>query len=713
VNTSSELLPAPRLRGIATLVAAATIVLIALEISTWIIHGYALVWSIRVVRVSFELCFATLLSFTIVKKEKYFQSILCNKAKAREFREEQMRLAMDAAKIGCWHWNIVNDEQVWSDTCKALLGLPPEGEANFGVLIKSIHPDDRKNLWSAINRTIEEREDYVCEFRVLWPDGSMHWQAARGRAFYNDVGRATHMVGIVMDIAEQKEAETRLRLHAAALEAAIHAIVITDSTGTILWVNQAFTDLTGYGREESIGQNPRILKSGEHDRSFYNNLWSTIQSGHVWRGEVRNRKKDGSAYTEEMTITPFLAPSGEITHFIAIKQDATEKKNLEAQYRQAQKMEAVGRLAGGVAHDFNNILGVITGYSEISLDLLEPEHAVSKHLRKIKTAADRAASLTKQLLAFSRQQVVYPRTVDLNTIVKKMEDMLQRLVGADVSIRVKGATPLGSIKADVGQLEQVLMNLAMNARDAMANGGQITIETRNVELDDSYRREHEPIQPGPYVMLSVSDSGSGMDETTKARIFEPFYTTKEPGKGTGLGLSTVYGIVKQSGGFIWVYSELGKGTTFKLYFPCVSEIAEALNRSSEYFVPGGGSETILLVEDDEALRELTAVTLRDAGYTVWEASNARTALELGAIHGGSVHLLLSDIVIPETSGVHLFSLLRASAPDLKVILMSGYATETLARHSPIPPDVIFIEKPFTRDSLLSTIRMVLNKLKAD
>ena len=513
--------------------------------------------------------------------EGNFISRFWDQRKARDFQAEQMRLALISANVGYWHWDVLNDKHVWSDTCKVLLGLPPESAANFDLLIKSVHPDDRHHLWSAINRAIRDETTYVCEFRVLWPDQSTHWRVGRGRAFSDETGRTSHMIGILADIDEQKASESNLRLQTAALEAAANAIVITDSNGTIQWVNQAFTDLTGYAREESIGQNPRMLKSWEHDQPIYENLWSTIQSGRVWNGEIKNRKKDGSLYSEEMTITPVRSASGEITNFIAIKQDVSEKKKLEAQYRQAQKMEAVGRLAGGIAHDFNNVLSVILGYSSLSLEKLDPAHLVVAYLQSIKTAANRAASLVKQLLTYSSQQVINPRIIDLNALVKNMEDMLRRLVGEDVSVTVKATVPLGSIKADTGQLEQVLMNLVVNARDAMTDGGRITIETRNVELDESYRREHEPVQPGPYVMLSVSDTGSGMDARTKAHIFEPFYTTKG-GKGTGLGLATVYGIVKQSGACIWVYSEPGVGTTFKLYFPFVSETPETLIKPTEY-----------------------------------------------------------------------------------------------------------------------------------
>lgn len=639
--------------------------------------------------------------------KRLFTSKIGEQAKARDLAQ-QMRLALIAAKIGYWDWDVVNDKHVWSDTCKALIGLPPDSNVNFDVLIRAVHPDDRTQLWSAINRAVRDKAAYVCEFRVLWPDGSMHWCVGRGRAFLNSTGRTTRMTGIVADIDERKASESNLRLLTATLEAAANAILITDPTGTILWVNRAFTNLTGYEREQSIGQNPRLLKSWEHDQHFYDNLWSTIKSGRVWQGELKNRKKDGTLYDEDMTITPVLSGSGEITNFIAIKQDVSEKKKLEAQYRQAQRLEAVGRLAGGIAHDFNNVLSVIIGFSDLSLEKLEPDHSVVGYLRNVKTAANRAASLVTQLLAFSRQQVVYPRIIDLNVLVRNVENLLQRLLGEDISIIVKATMPLGSIKADIGQLEQVLMNLVVNARDAMADGGQITIETRNVDLDESYQREHEPVQPGQYVMLSVSDTGSGMDEKTKAHIFEPFYTTKGPGRGTGLGLATVYGIVKQSGGYIWVYSEPGIGTTFKLYFPLVGGAPEVFIKPSEQTEVRGGSATILLVEDDEAVRELIAVMLRNAGYTVMDASTPEAAIELAASQSAKIDLLLSDIVMPSISGNRLVVLLRMSRPALRVILMSGYAAETFARQAPVPAGVTFIEKPFTRDSLLIAIRSTLD-----
>jgi CheY-like chemotaxis protein len=299
--------------------------------------------------------------------------------------------------------------------------------------------------------------------------------------------------------------------------------------------------------------------------------------------------------------------------------------------------------------------------------------------------------------------------IDLNKVVENVSDMLSRVVGEDVTTTFRSTFPLGTVKADVGQVEQVLMNLVVNARDAMPNGGRITIETKNVELDESYHREHDPVRPGPYVMLSVADTGSGMDEITKARMFEPFYTTKGPGKGTGLGLSTVYGIVKQNRGYIWAYSEAGTGTIFKIYLPRVDEAAEVIIRSSEKVRPRGGSETILLVEDDEALRALMLSILHEAGYTLLEADSPEKAVNLMREKEGAVHLLLTDLVMPQTSGTQLLRTLKALHPQLRVILMSGYAAEVVAQHGPIPPNTPLIEKPFTLDSLLSRIRAVLDE----
>ncbi|MFZ3211913.1 MAG: PAS domain S-box protein [Terriglobales bacterium] len=640
---------------------------------------------------------------------------------------------------------------------------------------------------------------------------------------------------LAKEIEERQRGEGRLRLQAAALAAAANSIVITDLQGSIVWVNPAFSRITGYLAEDVLGQNPRLLRSGQHPRAFYEELWRTITSGNVWHGEVANRRKDGSLYAGEMTITPVHSEGGEITHFIAIQQDITgrkviedalkqaeqkyraifedavvgifqttpegrplsvnralaqmygyesaaqliaeaaetapplfadssrwkefawvlkqggvvrnaelelackdgskkwllanvralrggngrvvqhegtvqditERKLLEDQLRQSQKLEAVGRLAGGVAHDFNNALAVIIGYSELLQDRLDPANPLRSFTQEITKAGERAASLTRQLLAFSRKQILQPRVLDLNSIVTEIDKMLRRLIGEDIHLVVDRASNLGRVKADPGQLQQVLMNLAVNARDAMPQGGKLIIATANATLDESYVHHRPVVRPGAYVVLSVSDTGCGMDKATQARIFEPFFTTKEPGKGTGLGLSTVYGIVKQSGGFVWVYSEPGQGTTFKIYLPRVDQVPEASGAEPKPVLPGG-SETILLVEDEGALRRLAQSCLQSGGYRVLEAEDGKTAVEIARRQTEPIHLLLTDVVMPAMSGVELAEQFASSWPETRLLYMSGYTDELIAQHGVLHTGTAILEKPFSRESLLRRVREVLD-----
>jgi CheY-like chemotaxis protein len=381
---------------------------------------------------------------------------------------------------------------------------------------------------------------------------------------------------------------------------------------------------------------------------------------------------------------------------------------LEQQFRQAQKMEAVGRLAGGVAHDFNNLLTVISGNADLLLEDLAPEDPHRRDVEEMRKAAESAASLTRQLLAFSRQQVLKPRVLDVNAVLAGAEKLLKRLIGEEIQLVALLGSDLGRVKADPGQLEQVVMNLAVNARDAMPNGGKLTLETANVDLDDTYLQGHPVAKPGPYVMLAVSDTGVGMDEHTKARIFEPFFTTKETGKGTGLGLATVYGIVKQSQGFIWVYSEPQHGTTFKIYLPRVDQPAERV----QDVVPAGeslqGTETILIVEDTAGVRAAAGTVLKRRGYTVLEAPDGAAALRRAAEHRGPIALLLTDVVMPGMSGRDLARQLGAVRPDLRVLFMSGYTDDAIVRHGVLEPGVMYLQKPFTPDSLGRKVREALD-----
>jgi signal transduction histidine kinase/ActR/RegA family two-component response regulator len=387
-------------------------------------------------------------------------------------------------------------------------------------------------------------------------------------------------------------------------------------------------------------------------------------------------------------------------------------KKTEEQLVQAQKMEAVGRLAGGVAHDFNNLLSAILGYSAILLEDLEAGDRVREEIEEIKKAGERAATLTRQLLAFSRQQVLEPRIVDLNEVIGNIDQMLRRLLGEDVTLLVSTHRELSKIKVDPGQIEHVIMNLVVNARDAMPNGGRLTIETHNVILDEAYAREHPEVTPGPHVLLAVSDSGIGMDKKTLGRIFEPFFTTKVKGKGTGLGLSMVFGIVTQSRGSIWVYSEPGKGATFKIYFPASFERGVTHSSSDLLVASTRGSETILLVEDDDLVRAVARRVLRREGYRIIEARNATEALAASEEHGGVIHLLLSDVVMPEMSGPRLAEQLTMKRPQLKVLYMSGYTDDAIVHHGVLELGAAFLQKPITVETLSRKVREILDHCEA-
>lgn len=474
--------------------------------------------------------------------------------------------------------------------------------------------------------------------------------------------------------------------------------------GRYMDVNRAFLQMLGYERREIIGRT--ALELGIWlDPEDRERMLGALRGSSVGK-ELHTKMRARNGEVRDTNIAAEIIDVDGTACVLAVTQDVTESRRLENQLRQAQRMGAVGRLAGGVAHDFNNILTVIMGYSEIALYRLGSAHEVSKHLREIKVAAERAASLTRQLLAFSRQQVLYPRSLDLNGVVSNLTQMLHRLIGEDISISFK-AGAVGNIKADPGQIEQILMNLAVNSRDAMPNGGLISIETSSVHLEDGYVDSTLTVSPGRYVMLSVSDTGNGMDEKTVSQVFEPFFTTKGPGQGTGLGLSTVYGIVKQSEGYIWVYSELGRGTTFKIYFPEQLQGEQRAYEATSAPSLAAGTETILVVEDDEALRKLIVALLEGAGYKVLQASDGEAAMRFAEKNGEHIHLLLTDMLMPVMSGIELTTQMRALRPELKVLLMSGYAGDLIARYRVTESEIMLIEKPFTRQGLLAKIRATL------
>ena len=517
---------------------------------------------------------------------------------------------------------------------------------------------------------------------------------------------------IMRDVSKRMQSEDALRRSEERFSKAFcnNPLAITISTeaeGRYLDVNDAFLDLLGYQRKDVIGRTAAELDFWTEPLDRKEMIRQLKEEQSVAKHQMRYRTTKGKVREAEVWAESIELEGQRC--MLAITRDVTEMVQLEGQLRQAQKMEAVGRLAGGIAHDFNNILNIIMGYTDLALDLIAPENPVNRYVLQTKKAATGAVLLTKQLLAFSRKQVVFPRILDLNEVVQNATEMFLRLVGDDIVVEFRPAATLGSIKADPGQIEQVLMNLAVNARDAMPTGGRIIIETGQAELDGSYVSLNRGAHVGQYVVLTISDTGCGMDKTTQSQIFEPFFTTKGIGHGTGLGLSTVYGILKQSGGNILVYSEPGKGTTFKIYFPRVGEKAEALVLSHDEVEPRGRSETILVVEDDESLRELTVTLLRDGGYRVIEAKDGEDALRIMATSDAGIDLLLTDVIMAGTSGPDLVKQIKQARPKTRFVFMSGYSDDMVQRHGLLMQEDSFLEKPFTKRSLLVKVYSALHR----
>ena len=627
-------------------------------------------------------------------------------AEASERRLRELVQSIDAivweAEAKTHHFTFV------SRRAERILGYPVEQwltEPEFWV--EHLHPLDRQQAVDARRQAMAEGRDHSLEYRLVAADGHHVWLYDTAHVVLDTEGHPVSLRGVAIDSTKEKQAEAERTLLIAAIEQSAEGIVITDAKGTIEYVNPAFSRVSGYSRAEALGRNPRILKSGKQGEAYYKKLWTTIQGGEIWQEEITNRRRDGSFYSEQMTITPVRDQRGEITHFIAIKAEVTERKRLEQQLRQAQKMEAVGRLAGGVAHDFNNMLTIISGYSGILLEHPGTVEPLRGYVDEIRNASGRAASLTRQLLAFSRQQVLAPRVLDLNAVVSNIQKMLKRLIGEDIDLVTVLGESLWPIMADPGQLEQVLLNLAVNARDAMPEGGVVTIETANVKMDAASAQAHFPLKVGPYVLLTFSDTGIGMGAETQARIFEPFFTTKETGKGTGLGLATVYGIVKQSGGYIWVYSEVGKGTTFKIYLPRTEVEFDETGPGGGRVEALQGTETLLLVEDEDSVRELVRNVLREKGYRVLEASRGEEALELSDLYAGRIDLLVTDVVMPQMNGRELARRLVNSRPQIKVLYISGYADNAVWYPGGLDAGGAFLQKPFSPEALARKVREVL------
>ena len=510
------------------------------------------------------------------------------------------------------------------------------------------------------------------------------------------------------DITFSKQVEDELRKLSRAMEQSPSSVIITNLHGDIEYVNPKFTEVTGYSLEEVRGKNPRILKSGETPPEEYRKLWETITGGDEWHGVFHNRKKDGTLFWEKVSISSVRDTSGAITHFLAVKEDITNQKSIEDQYRQSQKMEAVGQLAGGISHDFNNILTAIIGYAHLLKMKLQDDEKLRTYADHILSLSDRAATLTQSLLSFSRKQIMNPRPVNLNEIIRTVEKLLSRIIGENIKMRTVLSEKAPIAMADSGQLEQVLMNFVTNARDAMPEGGLLTIETETVDIDQGFIKQHGFGKEGQYVVISVTDSGTGMDKATIEKIFEPFFTTKEVGKGTGLGLSMVYGIIKQHDGYINVYSEPGKGTTFRIYLPLIPESIEKERDTPEVIhTLETGTETILLAEDESEVRLFTGKFLEEYGYKVIEAVDGDDAIGKFKLHTNKIQLVILDVIMPNRNGSEVYRAIKKIAPDIKVLFTSGYPAEHI--NGMIAEGSAFILKPVSPTKLLKKIREVLDK----
>ncbi len=597
-------------------------------------------------------------------------------------------------------------EKAWGRTRQSLYDNPQS-------FLDAVAPEDQARLLASIARNRRGEDAGEVEFRVIRPDGEVRWMLAHAVPVFNERGEVYRIAGVSLDITERRRAQEALLANEQRLRTlfeTVNLIVLgLDADGKVNYVNPYLLRLTGYTRDEALGSHwiERFVPKAQRAEmtTTHRDLLERGVNAHHQNPILTKAGEERMISWHNIVLRD---PQGRPTGTLSIGEDITEHARLETQYRQAQKMEAVGRLAGGVAHDFNNLLTAIFGYADLLAEDLPSDHPGRADLAEIRTAATRAAALTRQLLAFSRQQVLQPVVLNLNDVVEGVEKMLHRLLGEDVELRASLAGDLGNVRADAGQIEQVIMNLAVNARDAMPTGGKLTIETANVDLAEGYAATHAPMLPGRFVMLAVSDTGIGMDDTTKARVFEPFFTTKEPGKGTGLGLATVYGIVKQSGGYIWLYAEPGKGAAFKIYLPRVDAPLDAPVVAPEPPGTVAGTETVLVAEDDDLLRPLERELLTKLGYRVLDARDAAGALAAARGYQGEIHLLVSDVVMPGGGGFQLAQQLLAERPGLRVLYISGYTDEAVVRHGLLERGLNFLQKPFTPAALARKVREVLD-----
>ena len=589
-----------------------------------------------------------------------------------------------------------------SDSCAMMYGL-----SRSEVIGKPMTSIFSSNNPEALGETKKFREEFVRNNYVFSQEigpivnasGETKWFISNTQGIVEN-GLLVRYWGSQIDISATKVANAERQRLLLAVEQAAESFMITDADGKIEYINPAFERMTGYSRVELIGNSPSILKSDKHDQAFYQSMWSILQSGNSWSGRFINKKKDGTLYTEDQLISPVFDANGEIVNYVTAGRDVSHELLLEKQFQQSQKMDSIGHLAGGIAHDFNNMLGVILGYTELAKQQLPESNALNPLLDEILKAAQRSADITGQLLAFARKQTVAPQSLDLNSTVPSILNMLHRLIGEEIELIWAPGTQLWPVLIDPSQVDQILTNLCINARDALDTGGSISIETANVMLDDNFCANVPELVPGPYVKLSVIDDGKGIDAEILNNVFEPFFTTKELGSGTGLGLATVYGIVKQNGGFISAHSTAGKGSVFTIYLPRDASQARTTEPESSLEIPEFSGKTILVVEDEPALLELSSNMLKRLGYKVLAANTPELALALFDDYAGDIDLVLTDVVMPQMNGKALMDKLQAVAPHLKPLYMSGYPEDVVASKGILDEEVhFFIQKPFRQHDL--------------
>ncbi|MHB1012289.1 MAG: hybrid sensor histidine kinase/response regulator [Desulfobacteria bacterium] len=600
-----------------------------------------------------------------------------------------------------------------------------------------IHPDDFRSVQETIRFCVHRREAILrMEYRIVRKNGESRWINDRRQMIYDESGKLLCIDGLCLDISDQKKAELdlraafegavaerartaaieedRLRL-AAAVEYAADAIMVTDAEWVIQYVNPAFEKVTGYAKEEVLGRNPYILAPDGGNIRVYLAIEDKIRSGIPWKGRLKNKRNDGVLLEQDTVISPVRDPGGKVVNHVVAARDITREVQLEKQARMAQRMEAVGTLAGGIAHDFNNALTGIIGFADLLRMRLEKEPKLQGDVDEILKCAERASTLTRQLLAFARRQVIEPVVLDLNTVVRDISRLMKKVSGEQIEVRTRLAEGISPVFADRGQLEQVLLNLCLNSRDAMPGGGEFLVSTDAVVWEEERVEDHAVMPAGQYVLLAVADNGSGMDDATRKRAFEPYFTTKPPGKGTGLGLSMVYGIVKQNGGFVFLDTRPGVGTTFRIYFHASEAASEEKEEKKEKkekkkeAAVKGGTETILLAEDEEAIRILAERSLRGYGYGVLAARDGVEAVALHEAHP-EIAIAVLDVVMPRLGGKEALDAMRLLRPDLKALFTSGYSTDRIHESFVLLPGIEFLPKPYGPASLARRVREVLDKI---